>query len=340
MNLNMKKRLFIILAVVLSFALLFSGCKTTDKPEATTAPEVTAEPEATAQPPSQDIVNETDDEGAKTITDVLGNELELPKEKPTKIVSLTPANTEMLFALGLGEYVIGVDEYSNYPEEALEIAKVGDFNGPNVEAIVALEPNLVLAGNKLQAEAITKLKEVGLNVAAVEATTYEEIFASIKLVGDLTMTSDEAQALIDQMKAKEKEIVDMAKEQTEKVSAYFVLSAGEYGNWTSGPGSLINDMFALIGVEAITNIEGGEPWMDYSLEKLVEQDPDILIVSAHSFLTMEDIESLDGYKDLSAVKDKKVYFVDGDITGRPSVRIVEALELIYNTVYNPQGAEQ
>ncbi|MCK5128912.1 MAG: ABC transporter substrate-binding protein [Clostridiales bacterium] len=332
----MKRSLFTLFVVVVSLVILFTGCATfSDSQETQETEAPTAEATATTKPPSQDIVNETDEKGVVTIIDVLGNELTLPEEKPTKIISLTPANTEMLFALGLGEYVIGVDEYSNYPAEASAIDKVGDFTGPNVEAILALEPDLILAGNKLQIDAVTQLKELGLNIAAVEATTYDEIPASIKLVGDLTMTQDVAQQLIDDMKVAEEAIIAKANTyEGEPISSYYILSAGEYGNWTSGPGSLINDMFELIGVQTVTNIEGAVPWMDFSLETLITEDPDILLMSGHAFLTVEALVAMDGYKELTAAKEGKVYIVDGDITGRPSVRIVEALEILYNAIYN------
>ncbi len=102
-------------------------------------------------------------------TDFVG--AKLPQlDRVERIVSLTASNTETLFALGLGDKVVGVDAYSDYPEAAQSIDKVGDFNGPNAEAIVALEPDLVLAGNKLQQEAIDQLKALGLTVVATEAT--------------------------------------------------------------------------------------------------------------------------------------------------------------------------
>ncbi len=334
----MKKRLTILLLILAVVVSLFAGCAKEAEPTATEEVAATAEPteeaEAT-QPPSEDIVNEVDEQtGELTITDVLGNELAIPEETPTKIVSLTPSNTEMLFALGLGEYVVGVDAFSDYPEEALSIEKIGDFNGPNVEAIVALEPDIVFAGNKLQADAVAQLKDVGLNVAAVEATTYEEIYSSIKLVGDLTATSDKAEEIIAAMKEKESQIVAMAQEyQGEPITAYYVISAGEYGNWTSGPGSLINDMFAMLNIDVITDIEPSAAWMDFSLEVLVAEDPDILLLSSMAYLAIDDLCALDGYKELTACKQDGVVMVNGAVTERPSVRIVDGLEEIYNAVY-------
>lgn len=332
---NRFTKLTLVTLLLIALLSAFVGCqKDADAPEVT-AEQPTQQEQTTTEPPSQQIVNEQNEETGETlIKDVLGNELALPEEIPAKIVSLTPANTEMLFALGLGEYVVGVDEYSDYPAEAVDIEKVGDFNGPNVEAIVALEPDIVFAGNKLQADAVAQLNDVGLDVAAVEATLYEEIYASIELVGDLTATSEKADEVIVQMRGKEAELI--AKAETfagEPITAYYVMSAGEYGNWTSGPGSLINDMFTLLNIGVITDIEGAVPWMDFSIETLVAQDPDILIVSSEAFVTIEDLCAMDGYKELTACKEGRVYMVDASVTQRPSVRIVDGMEEIYNAVY-------
>jgi iron complex transport system substrate-binding protein len=338
MNNRFIKLTFLALIIA---ALLgaFMGCAGEDaQPKATeqVSEEAAAQQEQTTdEPPSQQIVNEQDETTGETIiVDVLGNELALPEEVPAKIVSLTPSNTEMLFALGLGEHVVGVDAYSDFPEEALAIEKIGDFSGPNVEAIVALEPEIVFAGNKLQIDAVSQLKDVGLNVAAVEATTYDEIFSSIKLVGDLTMKSGEADEIIAQMKQKEAEIVAKAQDyEGETLSAYYVMFAGESGNWTSGPGSLINDMFEMLQIDVITDIENSAPWMDFSLEKLLAEDPDILLISSMAFITVEDLCAMDGYKELTACKEGRVYIVDATETERASVRIVDGLEEIYNAVY-------
>ncbi len=299
----MNRRFITLTIFLIVSALVFAGCAATETP-------------------------------TEPIMDFVGNEVSFPKEQPEKIISLTPSNTEMLCALGLGEYIIGVDEYSDYPTEVLEIEKVGDFSGPNVEAIVALEPDLVLAGNKLQIDAITQLQELGINVVAVEATRYQDIYKSIEFVGNLTKTSEKAQEIIEQMKVDEEEIVEKSKKHQDSApSVYYVVSAGEYGNWTAGPESLIDDMFRLIGVETITELEATAPWMDFSLEVLLAEDPDIILLSSMAFISVEGLCALEGYKELSACKEGRVYMVDATVTERPSTRIIYGLEEIYNAVY-------
>ena len=123
---------------------------------------------------------------------------------PQRIISLTPTNTEIVCALGLESKLVGVDTYSDYPESVKSIAKVGTFQDPNMEQIVALKPDLVLGGNKLQKDAIDKLRALGLNIVATEATDYEDVYKSIDLVGELTGAQQQADAVMADMKAKEK----------------------------------------------------------------------------------------------------------------------------------------
>ncbi len=350
-RLYMKKRfikLTLIALIIVSLLSAFAGCKGDVDPAASQEPteqvqetgEVTQEPteepteEPTKEPTAEPTEEPTAEPAGETITDVLGYEIELPDTAPAKIVSITPSNTEILFALGLGEYVIGVDEYSDYPAQAVDIAKVGDYNGPNVEAIIALEPDLVLGGNGLQEDAIAQLGEVGIKIAAVEATSYEDIYSTIRLIGQLTLASDAAEEVIAGMREKEAKIIEQAQGyKGEAITAYYVMSAGEYGNWTSGPGSLINDMLKMLGIGVITDIEGGVPWMDFSLETLIAEDPDILLLSSEAFISIEDLCALEGYKELTACKEGRVYMVDASLTQRPATRIVDGLQEIYNAVY-------
>jgi iron complex transport system substrate-binding protein len=203
-----------------------------------------------------------------------------------------------------------------------------------VEAILALEPDVVFAGNTLQEDAITQLSEVGIKVVATEATSYEQIFESISLVGQLTCTVEKADEVIALMKEKESQVVAMAQEyEGEPITAYYVLGAGEYGNWTAGPGSLIDDMFKMLGIETITDVDGATAWMEFSLETLVAEDPAVMILPDSEYLTVEALCEMEGYKELTACKEGTVAVVGESVTQRPSVRIVDGLEEIYNAVY-------
>ncbi len=266
-------------------------------------------------------------------TDFVG--AKLPQlDRVERIVSLTASNTETLFALGLGDKVVGVDAYSDYPEAAQSIDKVGDFNGPNAEAIVALEPDLVLAGNKLQQEAIDQLKALGLTVVATEASAYDEVFDSIALIGAVTGADKQAAELIQSMQGKQAQI-EKAVQGKDAPAAYYVLSYGEAGNWTSGPGSFLNAMIEKANGVCVTKdgIDGETAtWMQYSAEAIVDQNPQVLIVSSMAG-GLEGLREAAGFKDLDAVKNGQVFEVDAAIVERPGPRLVDGLEAVAKALH-------
>ena len=314
----MKKFLTLLLASLLAAA--FAGCATpAPTPVPTVAPTVAATAEPTAEPTVAPTEAPTAPEA--NLTDFLGYTVSLPAY-PEKIVSLSPVNTEIIYALGLEDRLVGVDTVSDYPEEAKALPKVGEYYNPNLEAIAALKPDLVLAGNKLQKDIVDKVKGLGLNVAAVESTTYADTYKSIELVGKLTGVEDKAAALIAEMKAKEKAVLDAVKSAPGGKSVYFALSFVE-GNWTCGPGSFPYEFIEMCGAKNITE---GLPvsWVNLNMEELTAKNPDIILY-AHDAGDPEQLKTTEGFKDLKAVKDGQVFIVNGSLCSRPGPRIVDGL---------------
>ncbi|MDP2892661.1 MAG: ABC transporter substrate-binding protein [Bacillota bacterium] len=261
----------------------------------------------------------------KKVVDIQGTEVEI-KANPQRIISLSASTTEILFALGAGDRIVGVDDFSNYPNETANIEKVGDFTNGNIEKIVSLDPDLVLAGETLQTDTINKLRELDIPTMAVEARSYEEVASSFEIIGAAVGKEAEAADLADTLKAKEEEI------KAKKPTVYFVYSYGEYGNWTSGPGSFINSIIEIAGGHPVTNdVTPNAPWMDYTLETLVSQDPDVLLVSADAG-DVEALKQAEGYKSLSAVKNGKVYVL-GDEIVRPGPRLIDAMADVAQMLY-------
>ena len=126
-----------------------------------------------------------------TISDSYDRQVTIQK-LPERIVSLAPSNTEILFALGLGDKVIGVTEVCDYPEEAKAIERVGGFQGPNMEKIIAAKPDLILADSLTGPEAVEQLQSAGLAVIAVRSDGLEQLFANIELIGQVTGASAQA----------------------------------------------------------------------------------------------------------------------------------------------------
>jgi iron complex transport system substrate-binding protein len=264
-----------------------------------------------------------------TVTDHMGRTVALtaPAEK---IVSLTPANTEILYALGAGDRLVGRDSYSLYPEEAADLPVVGDYTGPNVEAVIALEPDLVLVSNYLPEETVAQLEDAGIAVAGIEATLYEDIPASIEMVAALT--GADAKPVLDAIAAAEQGVAERAAGAAQP-TVYYVMSFGDYGNWTGGKLSFINTMIRKAGGVPVTDtVESESAWFEYSLEQLVAADPDILLFDSYAGDPAALAEA-EGYKELSAVKEGRVYIVDADIISRPGPRIAQALTTIADLLH-------
>jgi len=163
-----------------------------------------------------------------------------------------------------------------------------------------------------------------------EPTTYDQIYEAIELIGQVIGKADAAKDLISDMTQRTEAVEQKAAGDTDKPSVYFVMSFTD-GNWTSGPGTFINEMIEMAGGTCVT-ADGGAQWMDYSLEELVRRDPQVLLVSTDAG-KVEDLKKLNGYKSLSAVKNDRVYEINADIVSRPGPRIVDALEEIYDLLH-------
>ena len=307
----MNKKIISLLVCVLLMAAVFVGCAPLEAApsvsveatqEASAAPSASAEQGAQSAPAAAGV----------SVTDMAGNEVTVAKAD--KIVC----------ALGASKQLAGIDAYSNYPEITQSIEVVGDFNGPDVEKVAALEPDVVLAGTGLQEGAIGKLNELGITVVVVEATAFEDIAKSIELVGEIVGAQDVAAQLVSDIDTAVKDAQD--NKPAEEKTVYYAMSYGDMGNWTSGPGSFINTMIELAGGKCITEGQGA-PWIEYSLEELAAADPDIILLDS-SMGSTEDLGQVAGYKDLTAVKNGNVYAIDADVFTRPGPRIGEAVREI------------
>ena len=268
------------------------------------------------------------------VIDALGRALTI-SAAPEKIISLAPSNTEILFALGVGDKVIGVDSYSDYPAEAAAIEnKVGDYSGPNVELIISLEPDMVFADSTLQQDVINQLTELGITVVAATASRYDEVPAAIQLVADCV--GADAAPVLAQMENEKAEALAMAEGGAQK-SVYFAMSFGEYGDWTSGKGTFVDDMLSMLGATN-AGAEVGEGWMSISLEKLLAADPDIILVPGDESM-VEAFKADANYAQLSAVKNGAVYAVDPNMSQRPGPRISQALKEFAGIIFPAEAAQ-
>ena len=266
---------------------------------------------------------------AGELTDGLGRTVEIP-ETVEKVVSLTAANTEIVYALGAGDLLVGADAYSDYPEEANALPRMGDYAGPNVELIAAAEADVVLASTKLQQDAIEKMEALGLNVVCVEPTGLDELYEGIALIA--AVVGADPTPLLTKMQDAIAETASAVPADMEPVRVYFALSFGESGDFSAGPGTFIDELIAMAGGE---NVAAGSEyaWPMYSLEGIVAADPDVILVSDYGDGTaVEQFCALSGYGELRAVQEGHVYALTDDLISRPGPRIAEGFQQVVDAL--------
>ena len=197
--------------------------------------------------------------------DMNGNAVTI-EEQPDVVVSLTPSSTEILYALGAGDLLVGADAYSDYPEEANALPRMGDYAGPNVELIAAAEADVVLASTTLQQDAIEKMEALGLNVVCVEPTGLDELYEGIVLIA--AVVGADPTPLLTDMRDAIAETAAAVPADMEPVRVYFALSFGESGDFSAGPGTFIDELIAMAGGENVA-ATSEYAWPMYSLEGIV-----------------------------------------------------------------------
>ncbi len=335
----MKKRhIQSLLAVTLAVSMTaMAGCGNGTSNETTGA----AETEGTAAETSEAAGGETADTesesagGAETqypltVTDDLGNSVTI-EEEPERVVSLSPSNTEILFALDAGDRVVGRTDYCNYPPEAAEVPSIGTYTSPNTEQIISMEPDVVFASDYIDDAIRSQVEGAGAQVIVFAATDMETVEQNILLAGQVLNQNEEAQAVVDGMEAEMAELEEILAANTEEKSAFIDL--GSY--YSAGPGSLLGNMLEDIGVRNVA-ADSGEMWPQLSVEKIIESNPDVYI-SLYS--TPEDLRQVAGLSELACIQgeDTLIYFdglsPEADLIQRAGPRLAEGTRLLAERIY-------
>lgn len=312
--------------VFLTFTLLLAACA----PAATPAPAApTAVPPTEAPAPAPTDVPAP---VAETFTDGLGRQtsLTLPAQK---IVSIAPSNTEILFAVGAGAQVVGRDTFSDYPAEALALPDLGSgYPSYNIEGILALEPDLVLASPLTAPEQIQALADQGLSVYVLpNPKTLDDLYANLQTAGKLTGREAESAALVDNLQARVKAVAEKTASAQENPLVFYELDASQDANapWTTGPGTFMEMLLELAGARNAGSVLQGE-WAQISLEELLKQDPDFILLGSALYggVTPEAVAARPGWESLTAVKEGRVYAFDDNTVSRPGPRLVDGLEAL------------
>lgn len=268
-----------------------------------------------------------------SVVDDAGRTVEIAK-MPPRIVSLAPSNTEILFALGLGDRVVGVTDFCDYPEEAKAIEQVGTYFEPNIEKIFSLSPDLVLAIADLPEDIIAKLEELGIPAPILNPSDLEGILADIQLVGKATGAEKEAEALVAEMRGRIAVVTEKASEVKERPMVFCEIDATDPSKpWATGPGSFMDAMIRLSGGANVA-ADAESPWVQLSAEEIIAKDPEIIILADSKYgVTAESVRERPGWEVITAVKEGAIFNIDDDLISRPGPRIVDGLEAVAKIIH-------
>ncbi len=256
------------------------------------------------------------------IVDDYGRQIKL-NGVPERIVSIAPTPTEILFAIGAGDLVVGVDDYSDYPAEAMNVTKVGNALMLNVEAIVALKPDLVITGD-LVPLALSTVEARGIPYMVLAVRTLDAAVKDIRMMGSITGHAQEATALADSLDAR----IQAVKEKTmapDVVRPRVYLEYYEY--FTFGPGSFGDDLIrAAGGINVAGNTSSEYPYI--SPEFVVAANPEVIVytVGVMTIIMPSDFGARPGWSGVDAVENEAIYSIDDNLVSRYGPRVVDGLE--------------
>lgn len=274
-----------------------------------------------------------------TIKDGTDKEITI-KEEPKTIVSLLPSNTEIAYSLGLGDKIIGVSDYDNYPKETKDKPKLGGLE-INVEKVLELNPDLALLSAttyKNSKETIEQFKKAGIDVVIVpDSNSFEDAYDTINLIAKATGTTDKADSIIQDMKKEVAEIKESVKGIKDKKSVWLEVSSAP-DLYTTGKNTFLNEMLEILNAENIAADQTG--WVNMNEEMVVKRNPDVIITTYGYYIDNpeEKVYARKGWSNVTAVKEKQVYDIDNDTVSRPGPRLVDGLkslgEKIYPDIFN------
>lgn len=308
-----KTKITALLLVLVLVASLLAGCGST--PAATPSPTAKASTEV-------------------KIKDMMDREVIL-SAPATKVVALTAADCEIIYAIGAESTLVGRGEYCDYPEDVKKLPSLQSGKDTNIEQIIALKPQVVIMNVVAQTnDQIKALESAGIKVVASKATTIEGAYTAITMIGAVVGKNEAASKLISDMKASFSELKAKVKESSGK-KIYFEVMPLKSGLYSAGKGTFMDEIATMLGLTNIfADVTG---WAKVSEDQVLTRNPDyILTISMgkgqDSDLAAE-IVSRAAWKDISAVKNGKVLHVDSNLLSRPGPRLTDAAKAIYNFVY-------
>ena len=309
---NKKRIVSLLLALAMIFAL--AGCTSSEPAQ----PAEPSEPEASGS--------------AITVTDMTGREITLD-EPATRVVALSAADCEFLYAVGAGDTLVGRGEYCDYPAEVLDVPSVQSGYDTNIEQIIALESQVLLMSTMAQTEEqVAALEEAGIKVVVSDAQDIEGVYTALEMIGTLMGKENEAEQVITTMKVRFQELSGSTSTQGKTV--YFEVSPLEYGLWTAGKGTFMNEIAEMLGMKNVfDDVEG---WAEISEEQVLERNPDYIVTITMYFgegpTPEEEIMARPGWENVTAVQNGTILNLQNNELSRPTPRLTDGALMLHNFV--------
>lgn len=254
-------------------------------------------------------------------------------KSPKSIVSLSPAATEILFAIGAGSQVTAVSDYTDFPEAAVDLPKVGGFDGKTIsmEKILSFKPELVYLTDGMHNFLIDQLNTYEIPYYLSTSESIDDVKKEILAVGELTGHTSQAQTVVNDMNKKLVKYENLKFNKAKKAEIYYEIWNSPY--ISAGNKSFINDVIVYAGGENLFgDLDDSFPIV--SEESIIARNPKVILLPASSGLSVESVANRSGWKEISAVKNGKIYIIDDNLFTRPGPRIADCVETLYHLLEN------
>ena len=280
------------------------------------------------------------EESMITVTDMYGREITLT-EPATRIVAMQPSDCEILWALGCEDALVGVGQYCDYPASIADLPVVQSGQETNIEEILALNPQVVLMNDMSQSEEqVQQLEQNGVKVVISKATDLDGVYYAVRMIGQLMDRENSAEALIADMQKTFGEIREKSADEGKTI--YFEVSPLQWGLWTAGKGTFMDELASVCGLtNAFADVDG---WASVSEEQVIARDPDYIVTITMYYgegpTPVEEIMSREGWQDMKAVKNAQVFNAsDSNALSRPGPRLKDAAIELYGFIHGTAEEE-
>ena len=276
-----------------------------------------------------------------TVTDMSGREITF--DKPVeRAVALTASDCEIIFALGAGDILVGRGEYCDYPAEVFEIPSVQSGYDTNIEQIIDLEPEVLFMSTMAQTEEqVAQLENAGIKVVVSDAQDIEGTYTAISMIGEILGKTEEANEVIDGMKAVFEEIQANKLDGTKTI--YFEVSPLQWGLWTAGTSSFMSEIAEMMGIRNCFD-DISDSWAAISEEQVLERNPDFILTITMYYgegpTPEEEIMGRAGWENVTAVKNGDILNLVNNELSRPAPRLAEGAQMLFDFVVESLAAEE